>query len=249
LHFLWWRALTYAPSGDLNGFTDSQLARWADWENDPALLVEGLKTAGFVDDRRCLHDWHDYAGRWIERRDANAMRAKAARDRVRMPIYDRDAGRCRYCGVAVARDAFIVDHVYPMRRGGGDEPTNLATACGPCNTRKNNRTPDQAGMPLLPIPSTAFAPRHAESRTTSRQHPGLPDLTGPDLTGPDLTGTPPNPPASGGAHTARKRRRSNGLMAPGACGGCGAADHESKDCPTYGGVFRRISTATTTEGE
>jgi hypothetical protein len=163
LHFLWWRALTYAPSGDLNGFTDSQLARWADWENDPAMLISGLKTAGFVDDRRQLHDWHDYAGRWIERRDANAERMRAA--------------------------------------------------------------------------------RAAHMQRTSGARARLPDLTGPDLTGPDLTGTPPDPPASGGAQTARKRRRaSNGLMAPGACGGCGAADHVSSDCPTYGGVFRRINT-------
>jgi hypothetical protein len=60
------------------------------------------------------------------------------------------------------------------------------------------------------------------------------------------TSTPPTPPVNGGAHTARKRKRaSNGLMVPGACGGCGAADHESKNCPTYGGVFRRVNTATT----
>jgi hypothetical protein len=76
----------------------------------------------------------------------------------------------------------------------------------------------------------------------------VPYRTLPDLTGPD-PGTPPNPPVNGGVQPGRKRRRSsNGLMAPGVCGGCGAADHESKDCPTYGGVFRRVTAATTTEG-
>jgi hypothetical protein len=32
VHFVWWRALTYAPTGDLTSFTDGQIARWADWD-------------------------------------------------------------------------------------------------------------------------------------------------------------------------------------------------------------------------
>ena len=30
---------------------------------------------------------------------------------------------------------------------------NVVTACGPCNRRKGNRTPEEAGMPLLQRPS------------------------------------------------------------------------------------------------
>ncbi len=39
-----------------------------------------------------------------------------------------------------------IDHVLPRSRGGTDDPENLVTACRPCNTRKANRTPEEAGM-------------------------------------------------------------------------------------------------------
>jgi hypothetical protein len=79
LHFLWWRTLTYAPSGDLSDFTDGQIARWADWDGDPGHLVSALKTAGFMDASRTIHDWEDFAGRWIDRRNADADRKREAR--------------------------------------------------------------------------------------------------------------------------------------------------------------------------
>jgi hypothetical protein len=79
LHFVWWRTLTYAPSGDLSDFTDGQVARWADWDGEPGQLVSALKTAGFMDAQRMVHDWDEYAGRWIERREANAERMRIAR--------------------------------------------------------------------------------------------------------------------------------------------------------------------------
>lgn len=79
LHMVWWRALTYAPSGDLSAVRDSAIARWCDWEGDAAVLVGGLIDAGFLDDGRQLHDWQDYAGRWIDRREANATRKRNAR--------------------------------------------------------------------------------------------------------------------------------------------------------------------------
>jgi hypothetical protein len=79
LHFVWWRAMAYAPSGDLSDFTDGQIARWADWDGDPGHLVSALKTAGFLTASRELHDWDDYAGRWIDRRRADAERKRTAR--------------------------------------------------------------------------------------------------------------------------------------------------------------------------
>jgi hypothetical protein len=79
LHFVWWRTLTYAPSGDLSDFTDGQVARWADWDGEPGQLVSALKTAGFMDSQRMVHDWDEYAGRWIDRRNAEAARKRDAR--------------------------------------------------------------------------------------------------------------------------------------------------------------------------
>lgn len=63
-------------------------------------------------------------------------------------VYDRDGRACRYCGSA---EAPTIDHVRPRCQGGGDGPDNLVVACRSCNSRKGGRTPEQAGMVLLPV--------------------------------------------------------------------------------------------------
>jgi 5-methylcytosine-specific restriction endonuclease McrA len=42
--------------------------------------------------------------------------------------------------------------VEPDSRGGAYSWMNLVAACGPCNARKANRTPEEAAMPLLYLP-------------------------------------------------------------------------------------------------
>ena len=44
------------------------------------------------------------------------------------------------------------DHVLPLSKGGRDTWENVVTACFHCNSRKGNRTPQQANMPLLAVP-------------------------------------------------------------------------------------------------
>jgi 5-methylcytosine-specific restriction endonuclease McrA len=50
--------------------------------------------------------------------------------------WDYFAGRCWMCG----EGAIGMDHVLPMSKGGPNWASNLRPACGPCNSRKNNRT-------------------------------------------------------------------------------------------------------------
>lgn len=60
--------------------------------------------------------------------------------RLRFRILVRDRFRCVYCG-ARATDPGVkldVDHVKPRSRGGKTEPSNLATACWPCNNGKSD---------------------------------------------------------------------------------------------------------------
>lgn len=66
--------------------------------------------------------------------------------------YERDRRACRYCGIG---DDLTIDHITPRLQGGGDEVENLAVACRSCNSRKGGRTPEQAGMVLMPIPGGA----------------------------------------------------------------------------------------------
>jgi hypothetical protein len=88
LHFLWWWALDHAEDGDLTDFDALDLALAAGWEGDPDTFVKALEEcgpgqrAGFLactDGRLVLHDWHDYAGKLVDRRVKDRERKKAQR--------------------------------------------------------------------------------------------------------------------------------------------------------------------------
>ena len=69
---------------------------------------------------------------------------------VQLDVLQRDRRECRYCG---SPERLTIDHVVPRSFGGSNEPANLVAACVQCNSRKNARTPEQAGMTLLEVPS------------------------------------------------------------------------------------------------
>ncbi|GGV51981.1 HNH endonuclease [Streptomyces longisporoflavus] len=74
----------------------------------------------------------------------------------RRGVLVRDQHRCAYCG----RRATTVDHVVPRAQGGGDTWLNTVASCALDNHRKADRTPEEAGMPLLRQP---FEPTPADA--------------------------------------------------------------------------------------
>lgn len=64
----------------------------------------------------------------------------------------RDRHTCAYCGEVGEDRALQAEHIVPASRGGPYSWMNLVTACAGCNGRKANRTPEEAGMPLLYLP-------------------------------------------------------------------------------------------------
>lgn len=93
------------------------------------------------------------------------------REQVRIPhkraraskknIFLRDGYTCQYCGRAFDRSELSLDHILPQSRGGKDTWENLVAACKPCNGRKDDQTPEEAGMPLIRrvIPATVHTSR------------------------------------------------------------------------------------------
>jgi hypothetical protein len=68
-------------------------------------------------------------------------------------VLARDNFKCQYCDKQMSfRDATI-DHVLPKSRGGRNHWLNCVASCKSCNRRKNNRTPQEAGMSLIKKPS------------------------------------------------------------------------------------------------
>lgn len=73
-------------------------------------------------------------------------------------VLDRDHRRCAY---NLSHEATTIDHIFPRSRGGKNTWQNLVAACGPCNRKKRNRTPEEADMKLLITP---FVPKKSQLR-------------------------------------------------------------------------------------
>eukprot|EP00268_Persea_americana_P038384 TRINITY_DN3796_c0_g2_i4.p1 TRINITY_DN3796_c0_g2~~TRINITY_DN3796_c0_g2_i4.p1 ORF type:complete len:142 (+),score=28.15 TRINITY_DN3796_c0_g2_i4:251-676(+) len=55
----------------------------------------------------------------------------------------------RYCS---SRENLTVDHVLPISRGGDWKWENLVTACAKCNSKKGQKTLEEASMKLIKVP-------------------------------------------------------------------------------------------------
>lgn len=67
---------------------------------------------------------------------------------TRRNLWKRDQCMCQYCGKKPRKDEITIDHVIPQSRGGRSIWENVVLACFRCNSKKNNKTPVEAGMRL-----------------------------------------------------------------------------------------------------
>ena len=73
---------------------------------------------------------------------------------TRRAVFARDSWTCQYCG---SRSNLTVDHVIPRSKGGVSSWENIVASCAPCNRRKGDRLPRQAGMHPRRAPRTPRA--------------------------------------------------------------------------------------------
>lgn len=71
----------------------------------------------------------------------------------RQSVLERDQFCCAYCAKKLTSKECSIDHVIPLSKKGGTSFKNCVTCCLPCNSRKANRTPEEAGMKLLIDPT------------------------------------------------------------------------------------------------
>jgi len=118
-----------------------------------------------------LYDWSD----WSALRPAQGEAfIQAIKQRLRVPevivlseydrlpsaavsfsrrnIFKRDRYTCQYCGGQPGCEELSIDHVVPRSQGGQSTWENCVLACLPCNKRKADRTPEQAGLKLRSRP-------------------------------------------------------------------------------------------------
>lgn len=73
-------------------------------------------------------------------------------------IYMRDHGICQYTGKKLSPNEANIDHVIPRSRGGKFSWDNCVVCSKEINTKKADRTPDEAGLKLLKKPSRPSVP-------------------------------------------------------------------------------------------
>jgi len=71
----------------------------------------------------------------------------------RRNLFKRDHFTCQYCGCRPGTEELTIDHITPRSHGGVTSWTNCVVACIDCNSRKADRTPGQAGMPIRQTPA------------------------------------------------------------------------------------------------
>ena len=91
LHAVWYWALDFAQDGDLARFSDRQIAKGVGWHGDPHTLVQALTAAGFLDEDRHLHDWDEYGGKLLLKREQE--RERKAKWRSASTSAGQDAGQ------------------------------------------------------------------------------------------------------------------------------------------------------------
>ena len=88
LHYLWWWALDFAQDGVLDKFDAEDIADAMQWDGDADQLVEAMIYSGYIDDTpdgRHIHDWADYAGKLLERREKDRARKRSAAEAAGVP--------------------------------------------------------------------------------------------------------------------------------------------------------------------
>ena len=71
---------------------------------------------------------------------------------TRRNLLIRDGFRCQYTGKRVSGKDATLDHVIPTSKGGKHTWDNLVIASLAANSKKADKTPEQAGMKLLKKP-------------------------------------------------------------------------------------------------
>ena len=86
LHYLWWWALDFAQDGILSKYDGDDVAEAMEWEGDSGVLLAAMVESGYLDETEnglMIHDWGDYAGKLMERREKDRARKKKAAEKLR----------------------------------------------------------------------------------------------------------------------------------------------------------------------
>lgn len=96
--------------------------------------------------------FHMYSKKWKKENPAQSIIDKNKRRAKKLSnggtftkediqnIYEWQKGQCYWCKKVVGKN-YHIDHIWPISKGGSNNPENLCISCPSCNHRKHNKTP------------------------------------------------------------------------------------------------------------
>jgi hypothetical protein len=136
LHFLWWWALDYAQDGDLTQFDEYEIAYAVMWDKEPKAIIDALVTSRFLDaddNGLFIHDFDEYVGRLIEKREQSKDRNRRARQKSAAPAQQA-------CNERVT-DAPTVQYLTVQNTTEPKEKESRTGACARAGARARARPP------------------------------------------------------------------------------------------------------------
>ncbi len=113
--------------------------RMKNWYAKMTPAQQKTKLAG---NHRWLKNHPEKNANYVAKRRARIANAPVVELIDRTVVYARDGGLCHLCRQPVPADAFHLDHVIPLVKGGEHSYRNVRVACPPCNARKGARCAD-----------------------------------------------------------------------------------------------------------
>ena len=128
---------------DLSSYSAGEISNAIGYEGNPKELIDALVKTEWLTDKWILQSHDRIIGYANTSEQISRIRNRRMQHAPRNAIYQRDNYRCVYCG---SQNNLTLDHVFPFSKGGQETLNNLVTCCRSCNSRKQDRTPEEAGF-------------------------------------------------------------------------------------------------------
>ena len=175
---LWLWAVDNAPDGDLSGIDPDDIAEAAEWPKDGKAFVDAMIRAGFLDEDMRLHDWGDFSGMLMEKREAKRAsdRERQQRRRDRLKKEAEISGENRDSHAHVTRDNTVTSRPCHAPNSTVPYSTSYITphpcACAPAGEEKQPQ-PEEQPQPELSPAMRAMAAVSGNQELGQGADPGL----------------------------------------------------------------------------
>jgi len=121
LSAIWCWALDKTTDGRIAEHSIADMEEAAEWDGEPGAFIAAMVASGYMDEENgflILHDWTDYAGRYIEKKTGNAERQRRWRERA------KEARSIVTESNAESRDSNALVTQKTLRNAPTNQPTN-----------------------------------------------------------------------------------------------------------------------------